>query len=208
MAQFEMGILGQFSGKVGSIIGSTWKGKPYIKRANPTRTEKISDKEKGNRVKFTKAQLWLKPIIKFVRVGFKGYTPTWEGFVAAKSHLMKNAMEGTGAAAIINPAKVKVSFGDLSLSPNIAVSLVENNKLQFTWDTGPVDQGTSRDQVMLLAYDIEKALRISTTYGAFRSDGSDIIQVAPGYTYHIYIAFNAHDRSRQSDSVYLGTITV
>ena len=41
-----------------------------------------------NRKKFAAAQAWLKPIIDFVRVGFKGYNERFEGFVAAKSWLM------------------------------------------------------------------------------------------------------------------------
>ena len=211
MGKLISGINGPFLGKIGTVHGSSWKGKPYVKGPYMPRTEKISDKEKGNRAKFAKAQYWLKPITDFVRVGFKGYTPTWEGFVAAKSHLMKNAMEGTGSEATIDPAKVKVSYGDLALQPDIAVKLIEGNKLLVTWNPeynyNGVDGVDPDDQVMILAYDIEQAEYNDTTTGQFRHIGSHTLQVDPGHNYHIYVAFNAHDRSRQSDSVYLGTIT-
>jgi len=64
--------------------------------------------------------------------------------------------------------------------------------------------------VMLLAYDIDNAKAYFTTIGQFRSAGADILNTdpMPGKTYHIYCAFTAADRSRQSDSVYLGAITM
>lgn len=49
------------------------------------------------------AQAWLRPVTQFVREGFKEYTPTVEGFLAAKSYLLKNAFEGTAPDLTINP---------------------------------------------------------------------------------------------------------
>jgi hypothetical protein len=221
MAKLNGSIIGSFSGKVGSVIGSSWKGVPYMKGAHKARTEKISDEEKGNRSKFAMAQAWLKPLLEFIRVGFKGYTPTVEGFIAAKSYLMKNAMEGTGADTVIIPSKVRVSFGDLPLSENISVKLLPNFYLEFTWNTEIPHGAHSDDQVMLLAYDADHLdyrqkqhdlnhFEFHTTTGQFRKTGSDTLQIpnVEGHTYQVYAAFVAHDRSRQSHSVYLGEVKV
>ena len=211
MGKLINGINGPFVGKVGTVVGSSWKGIPYMKAKYKARTPHITDKEKGNRSRFSTAQLWLKPMLDFVRVGFKGYTPMVEGFIAAKSYLMKNAMEGTGAETIINPAKVKVSFGELPLSDNIAVKLIEGNKLEFTWDPETIrHRFVAHDQVMLMAYDIKNKEVKWTTTGQFRNVGRDILELPEekDRTYHVYLAFVADDRSRQSDSVYLGEIKV
>ena len=66
------------------------------------------------------------------------------------------------------------------------------------------------DQVMILAYDIENEEEYGKIYGQGRSAGADIIELddEKGHTYHIYVAFIAADRSAQSDSVYLGEITL
>jgi hypothetical protein len=63
---------------------------------------------------------------------------------------------------------------------------------------------------MMLAYDIEHANAYYNTTGQFRSAGADILRIDPtaGKTYHIYLAFTSADRSMQSESVYLGAITV
>ena len=211
MGRLVNGINGPIVGKVGTVIGSSYKGVPYLKGPYKSRTPKISDTEKGNRSRFSMAQSWLKPLLEFVRVGFKGYGPVVEGFIAAKSHLMKNAMEGTGAGSIINPAKVKVSFGELPLPDNIAVKLIEGNKLEFMWDAKSIPHRfAAHDQVMLLAYDIKNKKAEWTTTGQFRNVGRDILELPEekGRTYHVYLAFVAHDRSCQSGSVYLGEVTV
>ena len=183
-------------------------GVPYLKGPYKRRTTKISKKEKENRSKFARAQFWLKPLLEFVREGFKDYSRQSQGFVAAKSYLLRNAFEGTAPDIIINPSLVKVSFGDLPLSGNITAELTGKGKLQFTWDTGPVDGASPYDQVMMLAYDIENAAASFKITGQFRNTGSDILLVdsAKGRSYHMYIAFTAADRSRQSHSVYLGEI--
>src|SRR6185369_7802908 len=135
MGKLVSGINGPIVGRVGTVSGSSWNGIPYIKGPYKSRTKKISAKEKGNRARFKIAQDWLSPILDFVREGFREYTPTVKGFIAAKSYLMKNAMEGSGADSKVVPSKMLVSYGDLPLAANIAVQLLSQDKLQFTWDT-------------------------------------------------------------------------
>jgi hypothetical protein len=210
MGKLKNGINGSIEGKVGAVIGSSWKGIPYIKARYKKRTAKRGKGEKANQSKFGMAQLWLKPLLPFVRQGFKGYSPTVEGFIAAKSYMLLNAFEGPAQKPSINPALVKVSFGNLSLSDNITVEKNKTGQLIFSWDTSNVDDGSPADQVMLLAYDVDHAVAEFTITGQFRSTGSDTLQLdtKKGRTYHIYFAFTADDRSRQSDSVYLGTISM
>ena len=77
----------------------------------------------------------------------------------------------------INPAQVKLSFGDLSLSGNIKFEKSEKEELTFSWDTTGLDLKFDRDQVMLLAYDMDHRMAFSTNTGQFRSNGSDLLQI-------------------------------
>jgi len=177
MAKLINGINGDIRGTVGSVVGSSWKGEPHIKKKYKNRTKKITPKEKGNRNKFADSQFWLQPLLDFVRVGFKGYTQRVEGFNAAKSYLSKNAFEGEQPNVRINPALMKVSFGDLPLSNDLAVELTAPGELTFTWDPAYVNDTSSRDQVMMLAYNIEDKKAYHTTTGQFRSTGADTLQL-------------------------------
>jgi hypothetical protein len=209
MARYTNGINGAFSGKVGTVIGSSWKGIPYMKSLHDKRTIPPHEKEQQNRNKFGMAHRWLKPVTEFVRAGFKGYSEKVEGFIAAKSWLLKNAFEGEGETMSINPSRAKVSHGDLHLPTNITALKTGQEELQITWDVPEMDDD-AYDQVMILAYDIEHGVTEWKITGQFRSAGRDSLYISPSsfeMIYHIYVAFVAADRSRQSDSVYLGTVS-
>jgi hypothetical protein len=210
MASLTYGSLGPVNGKVGNLIVSTWKGKPYVKSLPAERKSPPTEKELNNRKKWAMAQAWLRPVTKFVREGFKGYTSTVEGFLAAKSYLLKNAFEGIAPDLTINPALVKVSSGELPLPENIQATLQGNDIVQFTWGTEDIARANRYDQVMLLAYDIENRFSIKTLTGQLRYTGVDTLQlsVVRGQVYHLYVAFVAADRSMQSDSIYLGAVNV
>lgn len=210
MAKYKSGINGPFLGKVGTVIGCTWKGIPYMRALPAKRTSSPSDAELANRKRFADAQAWLKPLTPFVRVGFKGYSPTVEGFVAAKSYLLRNAIEGEYPNYRIKPEKMKVSHGDLPLPTNAEV-VYETGTLVFSWDT-TLDKATTasaHDQVMILAYCTELQQAIFLTTGTFRKNGTDTLALPENFKekqVEVYIAFLAADRSEQSDSLYLGSI--
>ena len=207
MARLISGINGPFIGTVGTVVGSSWYGIPYMKSRYKRRTTKVSKKEKDNRGKFAMAHFWLQPLLVFVREGFKNYSLKSRGFNAAKSYLLKNAFEGQQPDLFINPALVKVSAGDLPLSSNITAEKAGDTEIKFTWDTKTNDTNPF-DQVMMLAYNVESRKARYITTGQLRHTGVDTLAVYPGQTYHLYLAFNAADRSRQSDSVYLGEMSM
>jgi hypothetical protein len=206
MGRTIMGINGPFIGKVGPVIGSSWKGIPYIKGPYKRRTRRISKDELASRKRFAMAHFWLQPILDFVREGFKKYSVRTEGFLAAKSSLLRHAFEGSSPDERINPALVKVSCGDLPLPVAGKVSYSPTGYFVFTWDTALTNDTSPDDQVMILAYDTENKDASYKIAGQFRSNGTDSLLVTtwPGRSYHLYIAFVTADRQQRSDSVYLG----
>jgi len=209
MAKFNQGINGPFQGKVGTVIGASWKGIPYMRSLPGKRTSDPTPGELLNRKKWALSQHWLQPVQDFVRIGFKGYSPKSEGFIAAKSYLLKNAMVIEGENISIDPARVKLSWGDLPMPKNLQMTRLEGGVIQFTWDPKVYDEISCRgDQIMLLAYKIETGEVIENLYGRVRAHGSDLLNIGTysSSTFHIYAAFIAHDRSRQSESVYMGTV--
>jgi hypothetical protein len=210
MGRIPNGINGPIVGKVGTVIGSSRNGKPYIKGPYKERKKDVTEVELGNRNKFGMSQYWLKPLLDFVREGYKSYKYTSGAFVAAKADLLRNAVQGAPDLRI-NPALVKLSVGQLPLATDIAVSKISANKLQFTWNGDTVAGSNQYDQVMMLAYNVDNAEAYYNITGQFRSAGSDTLIIdAPGTgkTYHLYMAFTSHDRESQSNSIYLGTIDV
>lgn len=203
MGKLKKGINGPFFGKVGPVVGSSWNGIDYIK-AKPIRSAPFTNGELNNQSRFKNINAWLKPIRRFIKVGFAAFSPHCKGYAAAVAYLAKHAYNGS----TIDPSLMKVSAGSLPLPAHFNYSLQAGNQLLVTWDTVLPPGAHAHDQAMLLAYDVEAGKQRGFCYGQFRSVGSDKLQLLSGpHVYHLYVAFIAADRSRQSDSVYLGVVS-
>jgi hypothetical protein len=214
MALFREGALGSIRGSLGNMVVASYKGVPYLRQRPAARTTAPSQKELNNRRRWQLTQQWLQPVMELVREGFRGYSARAEGFVAAKSYLLKHALEGEADTLRINPALAKVSCGDLPLPATVQAALINGHAVQFTWDATAVAGTDPYDQAMLLAYNIEERYAVMRKTAQFRSIGQDVlvlpeaIEGLPPQTYHLYIAFIAVDRSRQSNSTYLGSVII
>ena len=83
MARFSKGILGPFSGGVGTVIGGTWKGISYM-RSKPLPTNREpSIKQLEQREKFKVMVRFLRTITGLVTVTFKDSAIQMSGFNAA-----------------------------------------------------------------------------------------------------------------------------
>ncbi len=207
MARLINGANGPFIGKAGSFIGYTINGVAYMKGLHKKRTKPPTEGELLNQRKFAAAQDWLRPILDFVKPGFKDYNERFQGFSAAKSWLMKNAMQVADGEVIIDPSLVKISSGTLPLPQDITVTFEEPNLFRFTWK--PSDPAVLElEQAMALVYNAEFSESYGRVYGNYKSEGEHVVPVEilkEGATFHCYLAFLTTDRSKQSDSVYLGT---
>lgn len=209
MGKIKSGSIGPITGKVGDVIVSSRNGVAYVKSAHKPRTKKVSEMEKANNIKFADAQNWLSYMKHVLKQGFKGYNGKTDGFRNALGYTLNNSFEGEELHLKLNPALIKISYGDLPLPDHIKVQQLDKGRLHFTWDNTNIPQGLENDQVMLLAYDPINRESSWTTTGGFRKTGSELLPLNshPDSIIYIYVAFVAAKRHRQSDSIYLGTIT-
>ena len=203
MARIKNGILGPYVGTIGPVVGSSRNGVPYLKSRPKRRRRKRDSGEKLNQDKFSVVHYWLQPLIDYLREGFKGSSSG--AYNAAKSYALKHAVKEDSGKWNIDPSQIKTSQGNLALPEDIKVTRDENNVLQFTWGKSPSD-GSRYDQVMIVAYNGNKV--VGKERGQFRSNLADTLDLGKTSStkYHIYISFIADDRSRQSESVYLGQL--
>lgn len=95
MGTIKQGILGGFSGKVGTMVGSSWKDISYMRgRAQSVRNPR-TEGQMEQRSKFAQVLELLKPITAYVRIGFKTYAKQQTAFNAAMAYNVKNAFSGT-----------------------------------------------------------------------------------------------------------------
>ena len=210
MARLKNGYLGGFSGRLGDAVGYMIGDEAFIRSA--PRAKKYTAAERVNQDKFKLVTEHLKGIKPILKVGFKGYWTKTGGYRAAVSYTRKVALVMDDAGFYIDPALFKISGGDLPGAENAEVVYEESLRLRINWDISNLQPRTHHDQLMLMVRETESLESLAFGLnGPFRKDGTFVIDLRKSYKgkkLDVYIGFVAADRSRQSDSQYLGRIEI
>lgn len=217
MGRLKRGITGPFSGRVGDIIGGHWNGIPYVRSRPRKRQTPPTENELKTRYIFAMTQRWLTPIKDYLRVGFKDYSRKVFGIAAAKSMLYQKGLIRDGYDSTVDPTQVLISFGHLPITQGFALELDrENSAICIRWNPH-IPRERNRlcvrsfdDQIMAVAYDVERGEAHGVIYGALRENGMQLILLPPDLPgkYHVYVAFVTADRKHQSPSTYLGAVEI
>lgn len=137
MARLPQGILGGVLGKVGNVVGSSWKGIPILKSrplsvANPRTTKQVAQRNKmTNIVAF--AQFILSSIIKPLNDRFAQQASGYNDFVSRNIHLFTGEMPSpaadlkisVGKMAAVNPSSIDATNGQKEVVVNYPASLTD-----------------------------------------------------------------------------------
>ncbi len=210
MGKINYGILGGFSGKVGTVIGSSWKGIAYMRAKTPKVKRVPTAKQLVQQQKFATIVDFLRPIKSYIHVGYKNYTQGQTAYNAATSYISRNAFSGEYPDVALNYADVLVSRG--SLQPVVdAVVTMATGKVKFTWtDNSDFSDASATDLAMPLIYNAERGEAVFELAAASRAEETVSIQIPSvwtGSTLHVYLGFVSDDGTSVANSVYLGTLT-
>ena len=207
MATYKDGINGPFKGKVGSVVSYQWRGVWVMRSVPKVSTKKKSLKQLANQQKMSVVQKLLQRMIVFIRKGYhlEGEKRRMSAFNAAMSYNKKNAIKGEYPNFEIDYEKVRFAEGDLEGPENLQVERLED-RVDFTWNPLPKDNGSYDDQAMILLISKENDATIGELSGALRQEGKQSIfiksQAFITHCFEAYFAFISDDRSRVSDSEY------
>src|SRR5690606_2654955 len=113
MGKISQGILGGFSGKVGNVIGATWKGISYIRIKPASVANPRTEGQVNQRNKFSATLAFLQPSLAFIKAGYKFYASKRSAFNAAMSYVIQNAITGTAPNFSVDYTTALVSRGKL-----------------------------------------------------------------------------------------------
>ena len=211
MGKINQGILGGFSGKVGSVIGSYWKGISFMRGKAVSTKKSQTLLQLKQRNKFSIALSVLQPITPFVRIGFKRYAHGQTAFNAAMSYTVKHAIVGASPDYMIDYPGLLVSRGTLT-GANNAVATAQSSKIKFAWENNSgVGKAQPTDKVMVVAINPAKGEAVYITEGAPRSAKSELLAVSPfwaGDEVHTYLTFISENDKEVASSNYCGAVTV
>ncbi|MEQ9287692.1 MAG: DUF6266 family protein [Cyclobacteriaceae bacterium] len=211
MGKISQGVLGGFSGKVGNVVGGTWKGIDYMRIKPANVSNPRTSGQVDQRSKFSTTLKFLQSMTDFLRVGFKLYANKMTQFNAAMSYNLNNAITGSYPNFTIDYANALVSRGGLVGAANAAVSS-SGGLVEFTWDdnTGS-GNAQATDKALLVVYNPAKDESIYDSAGAVRSATSQNLGMPASYVgddVEAFIGFLSEDGKEVANSVYIGSVTV
>ena len=211
MGTIKKGILGGFSGKVGTVVGASWKGIAYMrslpqKVKNPRTAGQVSQ-----RSKFALTMHYLKPMTAFLRTGWKLYAHRQSPINAAMSYALANAVTGTYPDYEIDPSMILVSRGSLATAVN-ANANDAGGSIDISWDDNSnVSNAKQTDKALIAIANPTKGEAVTITAGEERMTGYQNTVIPADWSgdeVQVYLGLISEDGKEVSNSVYLGVINL
>jgi hypothetical protein len=217
MGKYRHGILGGFKGKVGNIVGSTWKGLDVMKIRPASVTNPNTVRQQDQRNRFGLMMRFLSPQRRLVQIGFRPYAVKMTSFNAAMSYNLAAAIGGNFPDFGINYNMVMLSMGDLPALTQPVLAFIEPASVKLSWnDNSNAEGAKSTDQLMVSIYDQDSGRAQIFISCAIRSDAT-VTMVLPaewaGLSVEVLTFFLAEEgvasaqaRSLISDTTYAGNL--
>lgn len=202
MAIIKQGILGGFKKKIGSVVGSSWKGIATMRSlplsvANPKTAAQVSNR---NRFKTCAqfASMILAGLIKPLMDRFAGQMSGYNYFTKLNKDVWENPLSPTWADLVISKGKM--------IAPNLADTQITAAGVQLDWEqTGQDRYGLPTDKVFALV------VNTTTNEVLFQGDtGKTRVDIdaaiafeqpgVTGHTIYVYASFLRADNSEVSNS--------
>ena len=134
MGKYNMGIMGTVSGKVGIVVGATWRNIHYLRMYQPKVGNPRSVKQLVQRARFSVAGQFAKALRPVINTGWRHFATGKTPANAFVSYMLNNsALTGDYPDYEINYANVLVSAGNLTGAKNAAATLA-GTVVDITWD--------------------------------------------------------------------------
>lgn len=212
MGKLFIGILGGFSGSVGTVVGFTNKKGDDIIRAKSKRARTSNTEAQVNhRTKFALVTQFLQTLNFLLKIGFKSIAEPagMSAYNYAAKMALKDAIVGTAPDFELDYSKVVISKGGLGHVKNTtAVSVGDDVNIQWVMNDDGI--GDATDKAVLLVYNVsnfELSYSIGTVTRADLAGKLPIPNGEVGDQLAVYLFFqSATDPTLVSSSQYLGTV--
>ena len=213
MGTIKQGILGGFSGKVGTVVGASWKGIAYMRSMAQSVKDRRSSRQVAHRAKFAMLIDLLKQFTDFIGFSFRECARKMTEFNAAfQINYNNGVIGGTYPNLTVDASKLVVARGSLTGVPS-ATAEISGGMAKISWaDNSGEGDASATDKALVVFYNITKDQVVAfANTGKTRSNGSYSTSIADawaGDSVACHLAFRKADGSVVSDSVYAGTVTL
>lgn len=212
MAKYFKGILGPFSGLIGAVVGSSWRGIDYM-RSRPKKGNGVpSAAQLEQQDRFKLVIDFLHPLGAVISVGYQSARSGSTPMNVAVAYHLEQAVSGVYPALAIDYPKVVLSRG-LRLATSLAeVGTATGPALAFEWlnDALPGSPELT-DRISFVVYD-PIADRFVIAQGVASRTALTYTMLMPvdfiGHSVRCWLYFVSAEGKAVSDSLYLGAVPV
>ncbi len=212
MAKMYNGLFGPVVGNIGNLVGSSWKGMPYL-RTKATRTESYvpTPKQQAQQQRFKLAVAFAQTLTGLLNVSYAPYAIRMTGKNAAISTFLKHAIGGTAPDFHMVYKQVLISQGELPGAVDATAVADGAGGVRFSW-TNNGGHGLARhsDKALIAVHCPELNRSLYNTAAADRIAGTATINATAfaGKTVHTWIGFISEDGQLVATSTYTGEMIV
>lgn len=211
MGKIKQGVLGGFSGKVGPVTGTSWKGKAVIKARALSYNNPNTEEQQKIRRRFALIGKFIAVNNNYISIGFADMSVGITAQNAAMSVNFENGVGGTWPNYELAYNNIIVSTGKVDLPYNPSAS-VDSNTLSLSWsDNSGEGNAKSTDEVMVLVYNSTKGQSVYSINVATRSERTASVSIPTawnGDSAEVYLSMHRPDGGETSKSFYLGNFTI
>ena len=159
MGKIKQGILGGFSGQVGTVVGSSWKGIAYMRGKAQHVNNPRTAGQTYHRDAIKAVTMALRPINSTLRLTFAEYAKKMSAFNKAVSVNYKEAIVNQDGTPVVDYSKLILSQGTLSSFKHLMIEDMDGDGFYYVSSIVDVidEEGTypEFDGIIIFIYDIE-----------------------------------------------------
>jgi hypothetical protein len=211
MGTIQKGILGGFSGTVGTVVGASWRGIEYMRSRANRRTFTSSQKQIEQQLKFGLMTRFQQPLNGLLNETFMSYAVRMTGANSALGYNLRNAVTGTYPDYAVNYSLFLVSRGDLLNAQNPTATAGGTGLVNFAWtDNAGSGKALATDKAIVVICSPEMRQCLYSTDAADRSEEAASFDASEfvGKTVQTWIAFISESGKDVATSIYTGEVLV
>lgn len=219
MAIHKQGIHGGFKGRVGNVVGSTWKGLDVMKIRPASVANPNTVRQQDQRSRFGLLMRFLSAQSRLIQIGFRPYAVKMTSINAALSYNIAAAITGEFPDYLIDYSKVLLSKGDLPAMSQAVLSYTDPVSVKLAWTDNSSYQGAhASDLLNVSVYDPISNKALSFVSCATRTDATITLALPAewtGLSVEVFAFFlseegvaSANAKSLISDTLYAGSIVL
>lgn len=215
MGIYKQGILGPFSGRVGNVVGTFWKGRCVMRIRAASYNDANTTAQQEQRLKWRLVTSFVKAHSQFIRLGFGASDQSLTPFNCAVRENLKTGIKGNFPEIALDPTNVVLSQGNLA-PVGEALATAEGEDVNLTWNSDSNNENSFIDDKVYVSLINEENGEVQL-FPAIATRGDNGVSLSTGHTtgtFHVNLFLVktgleiVSNRDQVSNAQYLGTVAL